>query len=171
MHEFGKLISENVCDFENLKFVAHFVSLLNFARFWISRQYKKDSCFSSQRASLLESASRKCLLFISLNLMYLAMQSMVFRWTQIHFVIYFNKNTFISDFKICSYDSHTFHMICGKFEIILVSKISFWPCRKDKNKNKNHTRASLFQSSEDGTQEILLCGPKDIVKNDDFKYN
>ena len=103
--------------------------------------------------------------------MYLAMQSMVFRWTQIHFVIYFNKNTFISDFKICSYDSHTFHMICGKFEIILVSKISFWPCRKDKNKNKNHTRASLFQSSEDGTQEILLCGPKDIVKNDDFKYN
>ena len=29
---------------------------------------------------------------------------------------------------------------------------------KIKNKNKNRTRASLFQSTEDGKQEIFLCG-------------
>ena len=27
---------------------------------------------------------------------------------------------------------HIIHMICGKFEIILVSKVSSRPCRKDK---------------------------------------
>ena len=39
---------------------------------------KKNSCFPSQRASLLESASRRILFFISLNLMYLALQLIVF---------------------------------------------------------------------------------------------
>ena len=29
---------------------------------------------------------------------------------------------------------------------------------KIKNKNKKRTRASLFQSSKDGKQEIFLCG-------------
>ena len=29
----------------------------------------------------------------------------------------------------------------------------------EKIKNKNRTRASLFQSSEDGKQEKILCGP------------
>ena len=28
----------------------------------------------------------------------------------------------------------------------------------EKIKNKNHPRASLFQSTEDGKQEIFLCG-------------
>ena len=111
------------------------------------RPYKKISCFPSQRASLLESASRKILFFISLNLMYLALQFIVFWWKEIHFVLYFNKNTFVSYFTICFYDRNTFLMICGKYEIIPVSKISIWSCRKDKNKNENRTRASIFQFS------------------------
>ena len=120
----------------------------------------KISCFPSQHASLLESASGKILFFISLNLKYLALQLFVFRWKQIYFVLYFNKNMFLSDFTICFYDRNTFHMIYGKNKIILVSKISIWPCRKDKNKKR--TRASLFQSSEDGKQEFFLCGLTDI---------
>ena len=55
------------------------------------RPYKKISCFPSQRALVLESASRKILFFISLNLMYLALQLIVFQWKQIHFVLYLNK--------------------------------------------------------------------------------
>ena len=51
-------------------------------------------------------------------------------------------------------------MICGKFKIIIVSKISIGRCRKDKNKNKKRTRASLFQSSEDGKQEKNFMWPK-----------
>ena len=93
---------------------------------------KKNSRFSSQRASLLERASRKILFLISLNLMYLALQLIVFRWKQIYFVLYFNENTFLSDFTIYFYDRNTFLMICGKCKIIPVSKISIWPCRKDK---------------------------------------
>ena len=72
--------------------------------------------------------------FISLNLMYLAQQLIVFRWKQIHFALYFNENTFLSDFTICFYGRNTFHMTCGKCKIILVSKISTWTCRKDKKK-------------------------------------
>ena len=49
-------------------------------------------------------------------------------------------------------------MICGKCKIILVSKISFDLVEKIKNNNKNRTRASLFQSSEDGKQKKFLCG-------------
>ena len=115
---------------------------------------KKISCFPSHRASLFESASRKFLFFISLNLMYLALQLIVFRWKQIHFVLYFDRNTFLSNFTICFYDRNIFHMICGKCRINPVSKISIWPRRE----NKNHTRASLFQSLEDGKQDTFLCG-------------
>ena len=42
------------------------------------RPYKKNHCFLSQRASLLERASRKILFFIALNLMYLALQLIFF---------------------------------------------------------------------------------------------
>ena len=42
-------------------------------------QIKEISCFPSQCASLLESASRNLLSFISLNLMYLALPLIVFR--------------------------------------------------------------------------------------------
>ena len=91
-----------------------------------------DFLFLSQRASLLESAPRKILFFISLNLMYLALKSIVFRLKQIQLVLSFNKNTFPSDFTICFYDRNTYLMICGNCKIIPLSKISIWPCRKDK---------------------------------------
>ena len=70
------------------------------------------------------------------------------------------KITFLYDFKICFYDRNTFLMICAKCKIIPVSKISIWPCRKDKKLKKKRTRASLFQSSEDGKQEFFLMWPK-----------
>ena len=46
-------------------------------------------------------------------------------------------------------------MICGKCKIIPVSL-----CRKNKKLNKNRTRASVFQFSEDGKQEIYFMWPK-----------
>ena len=51
---------------------------------WLLGHIRKISCFPSQLASLLESASRKILLFISLKLTYLALQLIVFWWKQIH---------------------------------------------------------------------------------------
>ena len=48
-------------------------------------------------------------------------------------------------------------MICGKCEI-MSQKSQFHFVEKIKNKNKKHTRASLFQSSEDGKQETSLSG-------------
>ena len=92
---------------------------------------KRIPFFPSQGALVLESASRKFLFFISVNLMYLAIKLMVFRWKQIHFVIYFDKNMFLSDFKICFYDKNTLLMIGGKCKIIPVSKISIWPYREN----------------------------------------
>ena len=89
--------------------------------------------------------------------MYLALQFIICLWKQIHFLLYFNKNTFLSNFTICLYNGNTFLIICRKSKIIPVAKISIWHCRKDKNKNKNRMRTSLFQSSEDGKQEIFLC--------------
>ena len=47
-------------------------------------------------------------------------------------------------------------MICEKCKIIPVSKILISLCRKYENENKKRTRASIFQSSEDGKQEIFL---------------
>ena len=40
----------------------------------------------------------------------------------------------------------------------LSQESKFDPVEKIKNKNKNRRRASLFGSSEDGKQEISLCG-------------
>ena len=59
-------------------------------------------------------------------------------------------------------------MICGKCKIILVSKISIWPYRKDKNKKR--TRSSLFQSSEDGKQDKFFIWPKGIETPRRFPY-
>ena len=97
-----------------------------------SKAISKDSCFPSQRASLLMSASRKFFYFISFNLMYLSLPLIIFRWKQNHFVLYFNQNTFLADFTIWFHDRNTFLMICGKCKIIPVSKILGWPCRKNK---------------------------------------
>ena len=41
---------------------------------------------------------------------------------------------------------------------LLLSQKSQFDLEKIKNKNKNCTRTSLFQSTEDGKQEIFLCG-------------
>ena len=49
-------------------------------------------------------------------------------------------------------------MMYGKYRIVPVSKSQFDLVKKIKNENKKRTRASLFQSSEDGKQEIFLCG-------------
>ena len=46
---------------------------------FIVRPYKEISCFPSQRASIFKSASRKFLIFISLNLMSSALKLIVFR--------------------------------------------------------------------------------------------
>ena len=43
-------------------------------------------------------------------------------------------------------------------KLLLSQKSQFDLVEKIKNKNKKRTRASLFQSSEDGKQEIFLCG-------------
>ena len=67
--------------------------------------------------------------------MYLALQLVVFQRKEIHFVLCLIK-MFLSDFKICFYDRNTFHMICGKFEIILASKISIWPQYSEDVKQK-----------------------------------
>ena len=104
------------------------------------RPYKKISCFPSQRASLLESESRKFLFVFVTTINF-------FRRKQIYFFLYFYKYKFLSNSTTCFYDRNTFLMICGKYEIIPVSKISIWSCRKDKNKNENRTRASIFQFS------------------------
>ena len=79
---------------------------------------------------------------------------------------FFLKITFLYDFKICFYNRNTFLMICAKCKIIPVSKISIWPCRKDKNKNR--TRASLFQSSEDGKQEFFFMWPNETHRSYTF---
>ena len=64
--------------------------------------------------------------------------------------------TFLSCFTICVYDRNTFHMICGKLKIFVFPKSQFDRVQKVKNKYKNLTRASLFQSSEDGKQEFFM---------------
>ena len=43
-------------------------------------------------------------------------------------------------------------------ELILCQKFQFYLVEEIKNENKKRTRASLLQSSEDGKQEIILCG-------------
>ena len=43
-------------------------------------------------------------------------------------------------------------------KLLLSQKSQFDLAEKIQNKNKKRTRASLFQSSEDGKQEIFLCG-------------
>ena len=45
-------------------------------------------------------------------------------------------------------------------KLFLSQKYQFDLVEKVKNKNKSRTRASLFQSSEDGKQEYFLCGLK-----------
>ena len=47
-------------------------------------------------------------------------------------------------------------------KLFLSQKSQFDPLEKIKNKNKNRTRASLFQSSEDGKQEFFMW-PKQCV--------
>ena len=69
----------------------------------------------------------------------------------------FQSKYFSIQFTIWFHDRNTFLMIWGKCKIIPVSEILGWPCRK--NKNKNRTRASLFQLSEDGKQEISFMWP------------
>ena len=69
-------------------------------------------------------------IFISLNLMYTTIHCLLVKADQ--FCPFFNKNTFLSNFTFYFYDKNTFHMICGKCKIILVSKISISTCRKDK---------------------------------------
>ena len=66
--------------------------------------------------------------------------------------------TFLSCFTICVYDRNTFHMICGKLKIFVFPKSQFDRVQKMKNKYKNRTRASLFQSLGDEKQENFLCG-------------
>ena len=42
--------------------------------------------------------------------------------------------------------------------LFLSQKSQFHIVEKIKNKNKKRTRASLFQSTEDGKQDIFSCG-------------
>ena len=60
---------------------------------------------------------RKIFIFISLNLMYLALQVIVFWWKQVPFVLYLSKNTFLIGFTICFYDRNKFLVICRKCKI------------------------------------------------------
>ena len=95
--------------------------------------------------------------------MYLALQLIVFRWKQIHFVLYMIKDTFLSDFTIYFYDRNTFTWYVDIMKLWLSQIPQFDLVEKIKDKNKKRTRASLFQSSEDGKQEIFLCGLKDTL--------
>ena len=45
-------------------------------------------------------------------------------------------------------------------KLFLSQKSEVDPVEKIKNKNKNRTRASVFQFSEDGKQEIYFMWPK-----------
>ena len=86
----------------------------------------KISCFPSQRASLYFHFIEFDVLRTTIN---------CFSVKADPFALYFNKNTFLPDFTIYFYGKNTFYMTCGKWKIILVSKISISSCKKDKNKN------------------------------------
>ena len=98
--------------------------------------------------------------------MYLSLQIIVFQWKQIHFVLYFNKNSFQSDFKIFFRHRNTCLIIFGNCEIITVSKISrdfsfffffsFWPCKKDQNKNENRMRAWVMDNFQNPVTQHYL---------------
>ena len=96
---------------------------------------------------------------MSLNLMYLTLQ-----------LIFFGESRSILSFiliKICFYlilrsasmiEIH-FTWYVENVKLLLSEKSQFKPEEKIKNKNKNRTRASIFQSSEDEKQETFFMWP------------
>ena len=62
---------------------------------------------------------------------------------------------FLSDFTICIYDRNIFLMICGKFDIIPVSKISIWPFI-EKIKMKIARAHYFFNIQRTGIKNFLM---------------
>ena len=124
--------------------------------YWLLGHGQKYFCFLSQRASFLERASIKILFFIALNFMYLALQLIFFGESRSVLSFMLIKLRFYPILRSSSMIEMHFTWYVENVKLSLSRKSQFDLLEKIKNKDKKRTHASLFQSLEDGKQEIFF---------------
>ena len=117
------------------------------------RPYKENFLFPVPARITFGECIKKIVILISLYLMYFALQLIFFRWKKIHFSL---KLRFYTISRSASTIEIHFSWYVQNVKSFLSQKSRFDLVERIKNENKNRTRASLFQSSEDGKQEFFM---------------